>query len=78
VGLTAALAGLAFLIALITAIPMGISSAARAGTVRDRLGSALALFGLSAPSFALAILLLYAFAMLIPIFPAYGAGTGFL
>lgn len=77
VGLTAALAGLAFVLALITAIPMGISGAARAGSTRDRIGSALALIGLSAPSFALAILLLYAFAMVLPIFPAYGAGSGF-
>ncbi|MFC7766430.1 ABC transporter permease [Leucobacter soli] len=36
------------------------------------------MLGLSAPSFALAILLLYLFAMLIPIFPVYGGGSGAL
>lgn len=73
-GLTAALAGLAFVIAAVTAIPLGILSAARAGTGTDRAASAVALLGLSAPTFALAILLLYLFAYLIPLFPAFGGG----
>lgn len=77
-GITVALAVCAFLIAAVTAIPAGIMSAAREGRRSDRSLSALALLGLSAPSFALAILLLYLFAMLVPIFPAYGGGTGFL
>jgi peptide/nickel transport system permease protein len=74
VGLTVTLAGLAFVIAAITAIPLGILGAARAGTGTDRAASAAALLGLSAPTFALAILLLYLFAYVIPIFPAYGGG----
>lgn len=73
-GLTVALAMLSFLVAAITAIPLGILSASRAGTSVDRFGSALALLGLSAPSFALAILLLFLFAYLIPLFPAFGGG----
>nr|WP_209706979.1 ABC transporter permease [Leucobacter exalbidus] len=75
-GSTVALIVLAFLVAVVTAIPLGILSAAREGKATDRVASALALLGLSAPSFALAILLLYLFAMLIPLFPAYGGGTG--
>ncbi|CAG7613380.1 ABC transporter permease [Leucobacter soli] len=77
-GNTATLALLAFAIAAVTAIPLGILSAAREGRRSDRILSALALLGLSAPSFALAILLLYLFAMLIPIFPVYGGGSGAL
>ena len=73
---TIALIALSFLVALVTAIPLGIVSAAREGRATDRIGSALSLLGLSAPSFALAILLLYLFSMLIPLFPAYGGGDG--
>ena len=75
-GTTVALALIAFVLAAVTAIPFGIVSAAREGRRSDRALNALALLGLSAPSFALAILLLYLFAMLIPIFPAYGRGSG--
>lgn len=75
-GSTVALIALSFLVAIVTAIPLGILSAAREGQATDRVASALALVGLSAPSFALAILLLYLFAMLIPLFPAYGGGDG--
>lgn len=73
-GNTMALALLAFLMAAVTAIPLGILSAAREGRRTDRVASALTLLGLSAPSFALAILLLYLFATLLPIFPVYGGG----
>ncbi|GAA1598984.1 ABC transporter permease [Leucobacter chromiireducens] len=75
-GITSLLIGLSFVLALITAVPLGIVSAARAGTPVDRVASATALFGLSAPSFALAILAITVFAIAIPIFPAYGAGDG--
>ncbi|QBE48359.1 ABC transporter permease [Leucobacter triazinivorans] len=75
-GVTSLLIGMSFLLAVITAIPLGIVSAARSGTRIDRAASATALFGLSAPSFALAILSITLFAILIPVFPAYGAGTG--
>ncbi len=73
---TGLLALLSFLVALVTAIPFGVLSAAHEGRFGDRAFSALALIGLSAPSFAVAIVLLYVFAMLIPIFPVYGGGSG--
>ncbi|MBL3700657.1 ABC transporter permease [Leucobacter luti] len=76
-GVTSLLIGLSFVFAVITAIPLGILSAAKAGTRVDRVASATALFGLSAPSFALAILAITVFAIMIPVFPAYGAGDGF-
>lgn len=75
-GVTSMLIGLSFLLALVTAIPLGIVSAAKAGKRVDRIASATALFGLSAPSFALAILSITLFSIMIPIFPAYGAGEG--
>ena len=76
IGTTSALAVLSFLVAAATAVPLGILSAAREGRRSDRAFSALALIGLSAPSFALAIQLLYLFAMLVPVFPGYGGGSG--
>ncbi|QIM19144.1 ABC transporter permease [Leucobacter coleopterorum] len=75
VGVTAELIGFSFLLALVTAVPLGILSAARAGKRLDRAASAVSLFGLSAPSFALAILAISVFSLLLPIFPAYGAGA---
>lgn len=75
-GITVTLILLAFLIAAVTAIPLGILSAANEGKFSDSLSNATSLFGLSAPSFAIAILLLYVFAMLVPIFPVYGGGSG--
>lgn len=75
-GVTAGLVGCSFLVAVVTAIPLGILSAARNGTRVDRTASAVSLFGLSAPSFALAILAITVFAIWIPLFPAYGAGDG--
>ena len=73
---TVALIALSFLVALVTAIPLGIQSAAREGRATDRIASAVSLLGLSAPSFALAILLLTLFSSLIPLFPSYGGGSG--
>ncbi|UOQ56256.1 ABC transporter permease [Leucobacter allii] len=74
--LTVLLIALAFLFAVVTAVPLGIWSAARNGSAIDRAVSAASLFGLSAPSFALAILAISVFSILIPVFPAYGAGDG--
>lgn len=76
VGLTALLCGIAFVLALVVAIPLGVRSAVRAGGPSDRVASALAVVGLSAPTFAVGLLLLYVFAYYLPLFPVYGAGSG--
>ncbi|HET8928571.1 MAG TPA: ABC transporter permease [Microbacterium sp.] len=76
VGLTLALCGVAFLLALVVAVPLGVQSAVRAGGWTDSTASGLAILGLSAPTFAVGLLLLYVFAYYLPIFPVYGAGTG--
>ncbi len=76
VGITAALCGLAFLMSVIVAVPLGVASAVRAGGWVDRIGNALSVFGLSAPTFAIGLLLLYVFAYYLPILPVYGGGDG--
>lgn len=76
VGITLALCGLAFLLALVVAIPLGVQSAVHAGGWTDRAVSSLAIVGLSAPTFAVGLLLLYVFSYYLRIFPVYGAGSG--
>jgi peptide/nickel transport system permease protein len=78
IGITLGLCGLAFAFALATAIPLGVQSAVREGSWIDRVGSGLGIVGLSAPTFAVGLLLLYVFAYYLPIFPVYGGGSGFL
>ncbi|MCC6270924.1 MAG: ABC transporter permease [Microbacteriaceae bacterium] len=75
-GITAALGGLAFIVSLVVAIPLGVKSAVKPGGWLDRFSSGFAIVGLSAPTFAVGLLLLYVFAYYIPIFPVYGAGQG--
>lgn len=76
--LTLGLCAMAFLLALVVAIPLGVQSAVHAGGVIDRVASALGIVGLSAPTFAVGLLLLYVLAYYVPIFPAFGGGTGVL
>ncbi len=75
-GLTITLCGLAFALALVVAVPLGVQSAVHAGGWVDRTASSLAVIGLSAPTFAVGLLLLYVFAYYLRIFPVYGAGSG--
>ena len=76
VGITMLLCGLAFVVALAVAVPLGVQSAVRAGGWTDRTASSLAVVGLSAPTFAVGLLLLYVFAYYLRLFPVYGAGSG--
>lgn len=75
-GITMTLCALAFTLALVVAVPLGVHSAVRAGGWADRTASILAVVGLSAPTFAVGLLLLYVFAYYMRIFPVYGAGSG--
>ncbi len=77
-GVTVALCVLAFTIAVAVFVPLGVWSAERAGGAGDRVATLLAVLGVSAPSFVLGLLLLYAFAYYLPVFPVYGTGTGLL
>ncbi len=76
IAITAALCGLAFLVSVIVAVPLGVRSAVKAGGWVDRAGNALSILGLSAPTFAIGLVLLYLFAYYVPIFPVYGGGDG--
>ncbi|MCT9932139.1 ABC transporter permease [Planotetraspora sp. A-T 1434] len=77
-GVTAATAGLAFLLSVLAGVPAGIASAVRRGRWPDRLLAGLSVVGVSAPGFAVGLLALYVFALGLGWFPLYGTGTGFL
>ncbi len=76
VGITAAMCAIAFAMSVVVAVPLGVISAVRAGGWTDRIGNALSVLGLSAPTFAVGLLLLYVFAYYLPILPVYGGGDG--
>ncbi|GFM21208.1 putative glutathione transporter, permease compo nent [Mycobacterium sp. PO1] len=75
-GLTALLCAMAFVLSVLVAVPLGVISAVRAGGWIDRSASGLAVIGLSAPTFAIGLLLLLVFAYVIPVLPVYGVGDG--
>ncbi|WP_311477393.1 ABC transporter permease [uncultured Gulosibacter sp.] len=68
---------LAFVMSVLIAVPLGIRGAVRPRGAVDRVGSWLAVLGISAPTFAVGVLLLYVFSYYLPIFPVYGTGDGF-
>lgn len=59
-------------IAIVVAIPLGISAATHPGSVRARLAQFIALMGQSIPSFVLGIVLILLFAVRYPLFPSFG------
>ncbi|MGB2712184.1 MAG: ABC transporter permease [Conexibacter sp.] len=68
---------LSFALALAVGLALGIAGAVRSGGALDSGAVGLAVFGVSAPAFVTGIALLYLFAVLVPWFPAFGAGEGF-
>ncbi|MEH1017480.1 ABC transporter permease [Micromonospora sp. CPCC 206060] len=75
--LTLALAGYGTLLAIVTGLPLGIIGALRRGRSLDRGVVAISIAGMSAPPFAVGLVLLLIFAVGLDWFPAYGTGTGF-
>ena len=71
-GPTLQLTGGALLLALLVALPLGVLAAVRRGTIWDTLGSAVALFGVSFPSFWLGIMLILLFSEALPWLPPSG------
>jgi peptide/nickel transport system permease protein len=69
---TAELAGLAILIALVIGIPAGVISAVKNGTIIDYGANVFALWGLSTPNFWLGFLLILLFSVQLGILPASG------
>lgn len=69
----------ALIVAIIIAVPIAVVSALRQGSLWDRGGSVLALFGISMPSFWLGIMLILIFSVGLQWFPSSGrlaVGTG--
>ncbi|MGW4804306.1 ABC transporter permease [Kitasatospora sp. NPDC004272] len=77
-GLTAALCSLAFGLSVLVGVPAGVAAALRRGRLADRLLVGGSVVGVSAPGFAVGLLLLYVFGVGLEWFPVYGTGTGFL
>lgn len=76
-GVSGFLAIYAYLVALVLGIIPGVIAGLRRGKALDRGLVAGAIVAFSTPSFVLGILLLFVFAVLIPVFPAAGIGQGF-
>jgi peptide/nickel transport system permease protein len=77
VGLTVFLATYAVVIALGLGIPLGLWAAYRRGTKTDRAVVGVSVLGVSAPTFAIGLLLLYVFGVVFDWFPIFGGGEGF-
>ena len=71
---TLQLGGLAVLISVVAAIPMGVMSAVWRGSVFDRMAGIIALLGQSLPAFWLGIVLMWIFAVILGWFPTSGYG----
>lgn len=75
--LSAQLAALAFVFAMLIGLPLAILAATRPRSATDRFVSGTAAVGVAAPPFAIAVLLLYVFGVELGWFPVFGAGVGF-
>lgn len=76
--ITATLAGYTLFLTVVFGVPAGMIAAIRRGGVIDRTISTLTVLGMSAPSFAIGLVLLYVFGVRLGWFPVYGAGIGFV
>ena len=64
----------AIILATVCAIPLGVIAATKRGTVFDRLATAVAAVGMSAPSFWIGIVLMLIFAVMLGVLPAARMG----
>lgn len=71
---TMQLAGFAMLVSLLIAIPVGVLSAVKKGTIVDSFAKVIALLGQSLPSFWLGIVLIWVFSVGLNWFPSSGRG----
>lgn len=72
---TAALAAGALVVYLAVGAALGAAGAVRPGSALDRAGAAFSVLGAAVPSFWIGMLLLWALAFAVPVFPLGGAGT---
>lgn len=75
-GLTVELVVFAFILAVVTAVPAGVLAGVRHGHGTDRAVVGGAVLFVSAPAFALGLLMLYLFGDYLSLFPVYGTGNG--
>lgn len=75
--ITAQLVGMALLIILIVGLALGTAAALRGGRL-DRLVMTVSSVGLATPVFVAAIVLVALLAVRFPVFPVFGAGSGFV
>jgi peptide/nickel transport system permease protein len=73
---TLELAGLALAAVLLVGVPLGYLAGVYRGGRIDRIVSGISILGLSAPAFAVAILLSYVFGVWLGWLPVYGSGQG--
>src|ERR1022692_3943395 len=66
----------AALLAMLISVPLAMIAASRKDAIRDQVVRAVPLLGLGMPPFWLGILLIYAFAIKIRLFPVSGYGSG--
>lgn len=71
---TLQLAGFAMVLAVVLSVPLSVMAAVHKGSLLDRLVLVLSLFGISAPTFWIGILLIYVFAVALRWFPSSGLG----
>jgi peptide/nickel transport system permease protein len=76
VGMTLLLCGLAFALAIVVSVPLGAIAAVTVGSLLDRAIAVTSVVGLSAPAFAVGLLMIYFFSYLVPLFPPAGSGSG--
>jgi peptide/nickel transport system permease protein len=67
-----------FILTMLIGVGLGIWAALRKGGVVDRAIVGSSIIAISAPAFVAGLLLLYLFAIVIPWFPAFGQGRGFV
>jgi peptide/nickel transport system permease protein len=72
---TSLLAGAALVLSLLVAVPLGVWAALRKGSRVDYFVNLFAFAGISVPSFWIAIVLILAFAVYLPVFPAGGTSS---
>lgn len=76
--LTVQLAVYALLLVVTIGVPFGMIAGIRRGGTIDRVSSTVAIVAMSAPAFAVAILLIRVFGVWLGWFPVYGPGEGFV
>jgi peptide/nickel transport system permease protein len=72
---TLSLAGLAFAFSIAVAVPLGLVSAVRRGTIVDYIGIVYSQLGMAIPGFWLGILLLLVFSVRLGLLPLFGSDT---